>query len=118
VIVSGDVTGGTQKMLKKSFAFACHWTRHQITARLAALEPSTQFWPQCDCQLHRQRTKLAGHFHCNGAKKRVQLHMQTDWNVMSLHAKKTYFSFMILSTIAKNMPLNMLSTKPEFEIHI
>jgi hypothetical protein len=25
---------------------------------------------------------------------------------------------MILSTIAKNMPLNMLSTKPEFEINI
>ena len=57
-------------------------------------------------------------FTAMGPKKRVQLHMQTDWNVMSLHAKKkTYFSFMILSTIAKNMPLNMLSTKPEFEIN-
>ena len=29
-------------------------------------------------QLHRQLTTLAGHLHCNEARKKVQMHMQTD----------------------------------------
>ena len=55
-------------------------------------EPSTRFGPQCDCHAHRQRTKLAWHFRCNGGN-RFQLHMQTDWKMKCHCTQWTYFFF-------------------------
>ena len=115
VIVSQVSVVMSQVAHRKCWKRVLH-SRRQITASVSTCspgEPSTRFGPQCDCHAHRQRTKLAGHFRCNGGKK-LRLHMQTDWKMKCHCMQWTYVSFMLLSTIAKNI----LSTKPEFEIQI